>query len=165
MLTCKRTPPSTCQIPFKQNFTEKSRCSFGHWKWVIIFKQPVKLELTSSGHYFVGVRDERNPDQSEVTFSVWQNTRQQRKNTKFCRDYTIWTCHSWKTVKKYRPAQVIMIMHATHFSRTLLKTVRHASDTANKNKGWSWKCDICMTWTTSHSLVQGTLSPLGIPGR
>lgn len=105
-----------------------------------MFKQPVKLEQISSGHYCVNLRDDSNLDEKETSESktqieneiiaVTENMTTKEKERKYTDNLNMLQPID---CKNYWPAQVITMMKATQSSRTLLKTVIHVADTASQN--------------------------------
>ena len=68
----------------------------------VMFMQPVKLELTSSGHYCVNIKPENNPEESEIHDEEEILTDWKYDNTGKTEDFakatqTIRTCFSRET--------------------------------------------------------------------
>ena len=70
----------------------------------VMVKQPVKIELTSSGHYCVNLKPEDNPEESEIhdeeeILTVTGNMTTQEKQKTAKSTQTIRTCFSRETEK------------------------------------------------------------------
>ena len=105
---CKiETEVVPAEIPMLLSKTSLKRASavldIAHDK-ATMFKQPVKLELTSSGHYCVNLREDGHPDEKETSenktqneneiLAVTKNDNKRKGDSPIETTQTIWTCYS-----------------------------------------------------------------------